>query len=365
MYTQVMSDRTVRRRTLLTGAATLAASVAGCISTSPTKPGSQPQTTSDGGDGGDTQLLKAGGSSTVYPITNKASSYWGANPPADDEEYWGPSQFGIETDERLANYWGGIYGFESSDATPPFNVTVNLSHSGTGLENLKAGRIDIGNSSAPVSAELPEASEEELSKFTNHVVGVDAQPIVVSQEIYEAGVTKMTGDTLKAIYRGDITDWTDVPNYGGPSKQIQCVGRAEGSGTDTAFRVNLFGSPDAPMPGVDVRKGQNQQVNQIVSSSDNAIAYMALAFVSDSTPAITLQFKGKEFVPGENLSDPDYPLSRDLHSYTYEGTSKLEAAFINMILSDYGQEVFVKAVGYAALTDERQQEERAKLPDQV
>lgn len=360
-----MSDRTVRRRALLTSAATLAASVAGCISTSPTKPGSQAQTTQGGSTDENAELLKGGGSSTVYPVANKAASYWGANPPADDQEYWGPSQYQIETDQRLANYWGSLYGFESTDESPPFNVTINLSHSGTGLENLKAGRLDMGNASAPVSAELPEASEEELSKFTNHVVGVDAQPIVVSKEIYEAGVQKLTGDTLKAIYRGEITDWADVPNYDGPSKQIQCVGRAEGSGTDTAFRVNLFGDPDAPMDGVDVRKGQNQQVNNLVSNSNNAIAYMALAFVGDSTPAITLEFKGKEFIPGENLSDPDYPLARDLHCYTYEGTSKLEAAFLNMIISDFGQQVFVKAVGYAALTDERQEEERNKLPDQV
>ncbi|WP_227262317.1 PstS family phosphate ABC transporter substrate-binding protein [Salarchaeum japonicum] len=362
-----MSERRATRRLALAAGGSALAALAGCISTSPTPPGSGGDTDGGGdGGGGSVPLLRAGGSSTVFPIANRASSYWGSNAAPDDEEYWGPEQYDIDTDAHLADYWAGLYGFGPADGgVPPFEVKVNLSHSGTGLENLKAGRVDIGNSSAPVSAELPEASEEELSKFENHVVGVDAQPIVISQEVYDAGVTHMTAETLRAIYKGDITDWRDVPDYDGPSKQIQCIGRAEGSGTDTAFRTNLYGDPNAPMPGIDVRKGQNQQVRDIVARSGNAIAYMALAFVDDSVPAISLTFEGTEYVPGENLSDPNYPLSRDLHCYTYEGTSEMEAAFLRMILSDYGQENFVKPVGYSALTQERQDEELAKLPDTV
>jgi phosphate transport system substrate-binding protein len=362
-----MSDRPVSRRAALVGGLGLATSLGGCISTSATRPGSGPRggSTTEEADGDDGPgLLRAGGSSTVYPVVSKAASYWGSNPPPSDEEYWGPSEYGIDTDRRLADYWAGQYGFETGGGdNAPFPVTVNLSHSGTGMENLRAGQVDIGNSSAPVEAELPEASEEELSKFTDHVVGVDAQPIVVSQAVYDAGVTAITGETLKAIYAGEIEDWSQVEGYDGPDKSIQAVGRAEGSGTDTAFRLNLFGDAETPIPGVDVRKGQNQQVKTLVVNSDNAIAYMALAFVDDSVPAITLNFGDKEFVPGENLADPDYPLARDLHCYTYEGTSRKEAAFLNMIFSDFGQETFVNAVGYSPLTDDRQRAERNALPD--
>jgi phosphate transport system substrate-binding protein len=356
-----MWKSSVDRRTFLSGSVALAGSLVGCISTSATPPG---QANANSGSGRSDQLLKAGGSSTVFPIVNRAASYWNGNYPAADAEYWGPTQYGISTDKRLADYWASFYGFESDDnSTPPFNVTVGLSHSGTGLEKMEAGQTDIANASAPVSAEFPDRTEEELEPFTNHVVGVDAQPIVVSNEIYEAGVTKMTADTVRAIYQDEITDWTEVESYTGPSKQIQAVGRSEGSGTDTAFRLNLLGSSDAPMSGVDARKGQNQQVKNLVSNSDNAIGYMALAFVDDSVPAVTLSFDGTEYVPGENLSDPAYPLSRDLHCYTWDGTSKKEAAFLRMILSDFGQQNFVSPVGYSELTDERQQAEIEKLPD--
>jgi phosphate transport system substrate-binding protein len=360
----MMQETPVSRRAVLASGAGLCAGLAGCISTSATPPNSASSNDSDGDDVGDVPTLQAGGSSTVYPIVNRAASFWGTNAAPPDEKYWNPSNYGIRTDKRLADYWAGLYGFEATESdSPPIAVTVSLSHSGTGLEKLRNGRLDIGNSSAPVKAEFPDLSQQELSKYTDHVVGVDAQPIVVSEAIYDAGVTQISAETLRAIYKGEITNWKEVPGYTGPPKKIQAVGRAEGSGTDTAFRNNLFGNPNAPIPGVDVRKGQNQQVKQIVNNSDNAIAYMALAFVDDSVPAIALTVDGTKYVPGENLAQGGYPLARDLHCYTYEGTSRKEAALLRMLVSEYGQQTFVKAVGYSTLPPKRRQQQRQKLPD--
>jgi phosphate transport system substrate-binding protein len=357
----------IDRRAVLLGGGTAIASLAGCISTSPTPPGDRGEPTQDESSGessdeSSVEPLKVGGSSTVYPITSDAGSVWNSNPRAEDDEYWGPSGYDIDTDERLANYWASKYGFDGSGASPPFSISVKLSHSGTGLEKLEKGLLDLGNSSAPVAAELTNLSDEELDEFKNHVVGVDAQPIVVSREVYEAGVKQLTAEQVRKIYQGEITNWSGIDAYDGPDKEIQAVGRAEGSGTDTAFRANMLGSPDADMSGVDVRKGQNQNVETVVGKSTNAIAYMALAFVTSETPAISLEFDGKVYEPGENLAERSYPLSRDLHCYTHGGTSKQEAAFLRMIIHDFGQENYVKPAGYATLTSSRQQEELEKLP---
>ncbi|SFR52970.1 PstS family phosphate ABC transporter substrate-binding protein [Halogeometricum limi] len=312
------------------------------------------------GSQSDGSPLTADGSSTVYPITSDGAAVWNSNPPADDEEYWGPGQYDIDTSENMADYWGGLYGFSSSEeGQPPFLVNVGLSHSGTGVEKVKNGQVDIGDSSAPVEDELPDADQSTIDKFVDHVVGVDGQPIVVSNEIYEAGVTKLTGDELRAIYKKEITNWSEV---GGPDREIQAVGRAEGSGTDTAFRANLYGDAQAEM-SPDIRKGQNQQVATLVRNSDNAIAYMALAFVGDGVSAISLELDGKTYTPGENLSDKGYPLSRDLHCYTYDGTSEKESAFLRMLISDYGQTMFVEPNNYFVLSDARQEEEMGKLAE--
>lgn len=347
---QDSAEVNVSRRELIESIATASTiNVAGCSANA--------SPTTDGG----TETLTGDGSSTVYPITSQAAAIWNSNPPASDEEYWGPSEYGISTDEAFADYWAGRYGFETQDGgIPPYEVNIGLSHSGVGIEKVQREQVDLGASSAPVRAELPEASQAELQKYTDHVVGVDAQPIAVSRAIYEAGVEKISIEELRGVYRGAITNWAEL---GGPDAAIQAVGRAEGSGTDTAFRSNVLGDPDAAMSGVDVRKGQNQQVKTLVENTDNAIAYLALAFVdSESVPSVALEIEGKTYEYGKNLAENGYPLARDLHAYTYEGTSKKEAAFLDMIVSDYGQENFVKTANYVPLTDERQKKEREKLP---
>jgi phosphate transport system substrate-binding protein len=371
-----LSDLVSRRKFIVASGAAGAAALAGCSSQ-----GSESEDTpeSNGGssDGGSNSAntdepsgsdripsLTADGSSTVYPITNLASSLWNGNPPADDQEYWGPGQYDIDTDENLADYWAGLYGFEATGerSVPPFQTQVALSHSGTGVEGVINERVDIGDASSTAESILGEDAEE-LEDIVDHVVGVDGQPIVVSREIYEAGVTQITGDELKAIYMKEITNWSEL---GGPDKEIYAIGRAEDSGTDTAFRANLYGDPDAPIKP-DTRKGQNQQVATLVEQNDNAIAYIALAFVDPdgATPPIALELDGTVYEYGKNLGAQDYPLNRDLHCYTWEETDGRESAFINMILSDFGQEYFVAPNNYFKLPPERREEERAKLADQV
>ncbi len=366
-----LSDLVSRRKFILTSGVAGATALAGCSSSgeseSADENGSDGGSSSDNGgesSGGssDTTPLTADGSSTVYPITSQAGSLWNGNAPADDEEYWGPDQYGIDTDKNMADYWAGLYGFEPSgeEGTPPFFTSIGLNHTGVGLEKLENGQVDIGDASAPVSAEFPDRSEEDLEPFTDHVVGVDAQPIVVSQEIYDAGVTELTLTDIQDIYQGRVTNWSEL---GGPDRDIQAIGRADGSGTDTSFRNNVLGDPDAPMDGVDSRRGQNQQVKTDIENADNAIAYIALAFVDDATPAIDLEIDGEMFEYPDDFGSLDYPLARALHTYTWDGTSNKEAAFIRMLLSDYGQEMFVESADYLPVTDERRQEEIDKLPE--
>jgi phosphate transport system substrate-binding protein len=316
--------------------------------------------TQDGTGGGlDTSVLTGDGSSTVFPITNTGASYWNSNPEAGDEDYW-PSDWASQygTDMRLADHFASQYGYEATGerSNPPFRVSIALSHSGTGIEGVMEERVDIGDASSSAASELGE-DHPELDGFVDHVVGVDGQPIVVSQEIKDAGVSQITIDELRGIYKGEITNWSEV---GGPDKDILALGRAEGSGTDTAFRNNVFGDPEEPI-SPDQRFGQNQQLQQAIGQADNAIAYIALAFVSDQTPAIGLEIEGTLYEYGKNLGAKDYPLSRDLHAYTWEDTSRKEAAFLNFVLSDFGQEIFVKGNNYFALPDDRLETEREKV----
>jgi phosphate transport system substrate-binding protein len=362
-----------RRKFIATSGVAGAAAVAGCMGDSG---GESTEADDDGESGGGSttaandeesgsssvETLTSGGSSTVYPIMNTAASYWNANRPADDTEYWPHGEYGIETDENLADYWGSLYGFEAGEGgDPPFQFTVGLSHSGTGVEKVKNGQHDIGNSSGNVEDELPD--RDSYDKFIDHVVGVDGQPLVVSQEIADAGVDKITGQQLKDLYKGRITNWSEL---GGPDKEIQVLARVKGSGTRTSFVSNVFDDPKAETE-VANRFGQNQRLAQAIANADNAISYLALAFIdTDGLAPVALEWEGTTYAYQDDQNGLDskaYPLSRDLHCYTWDGTSKQEAAIIRMVLSDFGQDTFVKPNNYFALGKRRQEEQMAKLPE--
>src|SRR6056297_2671373 len=357
-----------RRNYLLTSAVLGTAGLAGCSGNSG---GSDDGETEDGsntvesGSSGPSTVT-AEGSSTVYPISNKGSSYWNSNSPASDGEYWGANDESsvagwdqIETDMNIADYFAGLYGFETTGerSNPPFATRVALSHSGTGCEAVRDGLVDIGNSSGPITAELDISEEQRDENYVDHVVGRDGQPVFVSQAIYDAGVEQLTGEQIRGIYQGDITNWSQA---GGPEHEIYVVGRAEGSGTDTSFRLNMLGDADAPME-VDTRQGQNQQVAQLVSQNEGAIAYMALAFTSETVVPIGIDFDGTLYEPDRDAENTifvsDYPLNRDLHMYTLieddnpdgGGYDAREAAFINMFLNEFGQATFVEGNNYIPL----------------
>ncbi|WP_458189518.1 PstS family phosphate ABC transporter substrate-binding protein [Haladaptatus sp. NG-WS-4] len=362
-----------RRKFITVAGVAGATALAGCSGTTSkedttTGTGNGDGTSTSGGNSGGstaTQPLTADGSSTVFPITNTGASYWNSNPETGDEDYW-PKKWAKDeynTDKRLADYFAGQYGYEGTGkrSQPPFLVNVALSHSGTGIEGVMEGRVDIGDSSASAKAELSgkNVSDSKMKKFVDHVVGVDGQPIVVSKEIRDAGVEQITIDQLRKIYKKKITNWKEV---GGPDRQILALGRAEGSGTDTSFRQNVYGDPEAPIKP-DQRYGKNQQLQQAVSKANNAIAYIALAFVKPDgqVPPLALKIKDTVYEYGNNLGAKEYPLSRDLHAYTWEDTSKKEAAFINFILSDFGQKTFVEANNYFKLPQDRLKKQREKV----
>jgi phosphate transport system substrate-binding protein len=312
--------------------------------------------------------VESGGSSTVYPIANTAASYWNANRPASDSEYWPYGEYDIDNPDEyaLADYFASLYGFEpDDDGEAPFKWTVGLSHSGTGVRKVRDGIYDIGNSSGNVEDELPDRDSYE--DFVDHVVGVDGQPLVVSSEIREAGLEGITGQQLKDLYKGRISNWQEIDSSL-PDREILVLARVTGSGTRTSFVSNVFGNPEEETT-VANRYGQNQRLAQAIAQADNAISYLALAFLdTDGVEPISLEWEGTTYTyqdPENGLDSRSYPLSRDLHMYTWQGTSNKEASVLNMCLHPFGQETFVGPNNYFTLGERRLQEQRELLPDQT
>lgn len=75
-------------------------------------------------------------------------------------------------------------------------------------------------------------------KFVQTIIGKQALVVVVSEEIWNAGVKALTKDQLRAIYERDIKNWKAV---GGPDREITYFNRESTYGVWDCYMQFLYG----------------------------------------------------------------------------------------------------------------------------
>jgi phosphate transport system substrate-binding protein len=108
--------------------------------------------------------------------------------------------------------------------------------SGGGIAQIKAGTVDFGASDKPLdSAEL---AEYQLGQFPSVIGGI--VPVFTLDGV-APGALALDGETLAAIFLGDVTTWDDPairalnPELALPTRTITVVHRSDGSGTSFNF----------------------------------------------------------------------------------------------------------------------------------
>jgi len=210
-------------------------------------------------------------------------------------------------------------------------VQVSSGGSGRGIQDVASGLADIGMASR-------EVKESEIRQFgdhfTEHLIGYDAIAVVVSKEIYDAGVTGLSSEEISNIYSGEIDNWKYV---GGPDELILPVARVPGSGTGDTFNEIIMGSSRAETEGVEVNAMENAEIKTLIVQSDKAIGYLGIGYAkTGDLGAVALDGVAPS---AENVKNRSYKLSRPLYLYTWNGTSKTEAEFINFVLGPEGQRI--------------------------
>ena len=105
------------------------------------------------------------------------------------------------------------------------DVTVNYSGtgSGSGITNALAGTVDIGLSSRALT------DDEKAEGAVENIVALDGVAIVVNPE---NTVTSLTVEQIAQIYKGEVTNWSEL---GGADAPIAVIGRDAASGTRGSF----------------------------------------------------------------------------------------------------------------------------------
>ena len=110
-------------------------------------------------------------------------------------------------------------------------VNLNLTGSGTGIQEASEGKCDIGNSSRKLK-------DEESEKLDATVVGLDGIALVVNPA---NKLEDITLEDLAKVYSGEITNWKEL---GGDDKSIVVIGREDGSGTRDGFESIVMGDKE-------------------------------------------------------------------------------------------------------------------------
>ena len=206
-------------------------------------------------------------------------------------------------------------------------VTYNPTGSGSGIKAVQEGRCDIGLSSRALKA------EEEEQGLVGTVLAYDGIAVIVNPE---NTVEDLTVEQIAAIYKGEITNWSEV---GGIDAEIVLIGREAGSGTRGGFEEIV---------GVENLCQYRQELTSTgdvitaVSQNPGAIGYASLASVKDTVKAIKV---GGVAPSEETVKDETYAIQRPFVLVTKEGTALTETAqaFFDFITSEAAREVISAA----------------------
>ena len=217
---------------------------------------------------------------------------------------------------------------------PEANISVRGGGSGVGIAALIDGTIDIATASrAMKTKELKKARVNGINPVA-HVVARDAIAVILHPQ---NPVNNLTKSQLKAIYTGAISRWNEV---GGSSDVIVVVSRDVASGTFEVFNELALDKqrvrPDALM------QASNQAVVNIVASTNGAIGYVGLGYLSKEVKPIAIDGVMPSVATAKSGA---YLLARSLYMYTDGKPKGLAKEFIDFVLGPKGQRI-VKEEGF-------------------
>jgi phosphate transport system substrate-binding protein len=227
---------------------------------------------------------------------------------------------------------------DAADALMKMNsglsITVSGGGSGTGIKDVAAGTVNIGNS----SRELTDA--ERTSGLLPYAVANDGIALIVNPA---NPVKNLTKQQAADIFLGKITNWKDV---GGDNSPIIVMTRETGSGTRATLEELLMAK--ASVVSTASPYTSSALIKAAVAGNKYAIGYDSIGFVDSTVKVVALD---GITATSTTVINKTYGMSRELYCCTKGSAAGLSAMFIDYIRSNDGQKNIVAKEGYVMLAD--------------
>jgi phosphate transport system substrate-binding protein len=207
-------------------------------------------------------------------------------------------------------------------ANPHIDFSFSSSDSGTGIADVAAGRVDIGNSSRELT------SAEVASGLVSTRIAKDAVVMIVNPN--NTAVKNLTPAQIQKIYNGTYQNWSDG-DLGGDSAPIVVETRENGSGTLDFFTKTFMGT--STITNATTNNG-SLAMHDAVAADPNAIGFIALGYVDSSVTALNLNGVAASVATAQNGT---YTAVRNLNMITKGNPSGNAQLFLNWILTTAGQ----------------------------
>ncbi len=247
------------------------------------------------------QVIRIAGSSTVLPVIEKAATAY-------------------------------------TKLHPHISIQINTGGSGIGVNQIALNKIDIGMISRDISQEEINAFPQ--VDFKTIIVGKDAVVPVVSNEIYEQGLTEISLTTIGQIYQGYIKNWEEL---GINNSEILVIDKEASRGTRQVFMQAILGDKDARAQGAGLVLGHNNEVQTAIAQSDQAIGMLSFAWLNQEVKALAIKDEQGKVTHAnlETIKQGDFPIIRSLGLLIdHNKPVRPEVAdFLEYLLSTAGQSI--------------------------
>lgn len=195
------------------------------------------------------------------------------------------------------------------------------------LQDLRGGDIDL----AALGRRLSEAEQD--PSLTSIPVTREKIAIIVGRD--NPFRSDLTFDEFAAMFRGEITNWSEV---GGPNQPIQFIDRPEESATRLALAdYEIFGEQPFETGENAVQVDEDDTAAVVRELGDDGISYAIASEVLDQDTVRPVSMDGA--LP----DDPRYPYSQP-RNYIYRGEPSLPVeAFLGFATSEEGQAAVAEA----------------------